>query len=102
LTRYRLLPAAEADIGKIVADIALDNPGAARRWLADMVERCRKLGDMPGMGRAIPEISPDLRLFPAGNYLVLYRHDGKVVDIVRVLHGARQWQNLFRDPLLPE
>ena len=90
----RLLPAAEADIEGIVLYIAEDNPAAARRWLEDIRTRCRRLADMPGMGTARPEVRPDLRLSPVGNYLILYRQAGADVEIVRVLHGARQWQDL--------
>ncbi|WP_281405649.1 type II toxin-antitoxin system RelE/ParE family toxin [Mesorhizobium sp. B2-4-19] len=49
----------------------------------------------PGMGIARPEVRADLRTFPAGNYLILYRQIGDGVEIVRVIHGARRWQELL-------
>jgi plasmid stabilization system protein ParE len=30
-----------------------------------------------------------------GNYLILYRVKGDAVEVVRIVHGARQIENLF-------
>ncbi len=50
---------------------------------------------MPKMGVAHPEIRPDLRVFASGNYLLAYREVDGGVEIVRILHGARKWQELL-------
>jgi toxin ParE1/3/4 len=92
---FRLRPEAEADIEAILLYIAEDSPRAALRWYDEILERCRKLGDMPSMGRARPEIRPGLRTFPSGNYLILYRQIDEGAEIVRVVHGARQWEDLL-------
>ncbi|MFQ8433747.1 type II toxin-antitoxin system RelE/ParE family toxin [Amaricoccus sp. W119] len=92
---YRLLPAAEADIESIALYIAADDFDAALRWVADIERRCALLGDMPGMGVARPDVRPGLRLLPAGSYLILYQRTGEDAEIVRVLHGARRWQDLL-------
>jgi len=60
-----------------------------------MYLRCKRIGEMPGMGVARPDVRPDLRTFPAGNYLILYREIDNGAEIVRVVHGARHWQKLF-------
>lgn len=93
---FRLSPLAETDIEEIVLYIARDSPAAAIRWHDEMLTHCRHLGDMPGIGVARPDVRPDLRSFPAGNYLILYRvaADG-AAEIVRVVHGARQWHDLL-------
>lgn len=93
---FRLTPRAETDIEEIVLHIAADSPAAALRWYDQIFERCRRLGEMPGMGVARPEIRADLRTFPAGSYLILYREAGDgAVEIIRVVYGARQWQDLL-------
>jgi toxin ParE1/3/4 len=46
------------------------------------------------MGRARPELRPDLRSFPCGAYLILYRAVDDGVEIVRVVHGARNLEDL--------
>ncbi|UXN61833.1 type II toxin-antitoxin system RelE/ParE family toxin [Phyllobacterium zundukense] len=91
----RLRPQAETDIERIVLYIAEDSPTAARRWYDEIYDLCGRVGEMPRMGTARPEVRPDLRTFPMGNYLVLYREIDKDVEIVRVIHSARQWQELL-------
>jgi toxin ParE1/3/4 len=66
----------------------------ARRWLDDIALRGRNLGETPGFGVARPDVRPDLRMFPVGNYLILYRPIEAGVEIVRVLHDARRWRAL--------
>jgi toxin ParE1/3/4 len=92
---FRLRPAAEADIEAITLYIAERNPTAARRWYDDVLRHCRQLGEMPGMGIARPEVRPKLRTFPVGNYLILYQQLDQGAEIIRVIHGARQWQELI-------
>jgi toxin ParE1/3/4 len=92
---FRLTPRAEADITAIALYIAEDNPTAAVRWYNEMLRHCRNLGEAPDMGVARPDVRPDLRTFPAGNYMILYRKLVEGAEIVRVVHGARQWQKLL-------
>jgi toxin ParE1/3/4 len=37
----------------------------------------------------------DLRSFPVGSYLLLYRRDSAGIELVRVIHGARDLPNIF-------
>lgn len=93
---FELRPAAEADLAAIAEHIAADNPRAARAWLEDIHMRCRRLGSTPGMGVSRDDARPGLRMFPVGNYLILYRALGaERIEIVRVLHGARMWMQLL-------
>ncbi len=92
---FRLRPRAETDITEIAQYIAEDDPAAARHWIEEVYNRLRQLGETPGMGVARPGIREGLRIFPAGRYLVLYRETDEGAEIVRVVHGARQWQELL-------
>ncbi|MEI9421246.1 type II toxin-antitoxin system RelE/ParE family toxin [Mesorhizobium sp. Cs1299R1N1] len=91
----RLRPEAEADIEAIALYIAEDSPSAALRWYDEIHAHCQRIADMPGMGVARPEVRAGLRTFPAGNYLILYRQTDDGAEIVRVVHGARRWQELL-------
>lgn len=92
---FRLRPEAEADIEGVAFYIAGDNPLAARNWLNDIYLRCQRLGATPAMGVARFDVRPNLRVLPVGNYLILYQEVAEGVEIVRVLHGARLWQELL-------
>ncbi|MBN9551268.1 MAG: type II toxin-antitoxin system RelE/ParE family toxin [Alphaproteobacteria bacterium] len=91
----RLRPEAEVDIEAIALYIAEDSPSAALRWYGEMFTHCQRLAEMPGTGVARPEVRADLRTFPVGNYLILYRQIEGGAEIVRVIHGARRWQELL-------
>lgn len=92
---FRLSPQADADIEAIAYHIAQDNPRAAWRWWDSILEKCQRIGEMPHIGIARPEIRRELRTLPFGNYIIAYREIEDGVEIVRVIHGARRWQELL-------
>ncbi len=49
------------------------------------------------MGRKREELAPLLRSFPVGNYVIFYRPASGGIQIIRVLHGARDVSKLFGD-----
>ena len=91
----RFRPEAESDLMGIGRYIAQDNPAAAARFVARLRETCMALEANPDMGRARPELLPDLRGFPVGQYVVYYRREDETVEIVRVIHGARDIDAMF-------
>jgi toxin ParE1/3/4 len=91
---YKLLPQALDDLADIVATIAADSPLAADRWLTKIETTFENLGTMPLMGIPRFDVRPNLRTFAFGNYLILHRAHETGVDIVRVVHGAREWEGL--------
>ena len=49
----------------------------------------------PLLGRLCPELAPNLRSFPVGNYVIFYRPIDNGIEVARVLHGARDIDSLF-------
>jgi toxin ParE1/3/4 len=94
---YRLSPEAQADIDDIWDSIAQDKPSAADRFTASLSEKFSVLARQPRIGRLCDELRPGLHRFPVGNYLTFYRIRSRKVEIVRVLHGARDIEAIF-DP----
>ena len=90
-------PLAEIDVLDIWDHIADDNPAAADRWVERLDTALKRLATQPLMGRARPELAPELRSFPFQRYVVFYvpRDDG--VDVVRVLHSARDVEGEMGD-----
>ena len=80
---------ATRDLVEIGLHIAQDSPRAADKMLAAIGRKCKMLAHLPRLGRRRDELAPGLRSFSVGSYVVFYRtmHDG--VEIIRVLHGAR-------------
>ena len=96
MSRYRLAGAAKDDLSDIYSYISQHNPVAASQLQGRFFDTFSRLGRMPGMGTAMTELGRgDLRAFPVGNYVVFYRPLSHGVDIVRVVHGARDFDSLF-------
>jgi toxin ParE1/3/4 len=68
---------------------------AADRLLRTIDAQCDILADLPGMGRAREELLSGLRSFPIGKYLLYYRRTDEGISLLRVLHGARNIEDLF-------
>ena len=82
-------PLARADLLDIWNYVADDSPAKADRLLDSIDKRCQTLSRFPKMGRVRNELGPSLRSFPVGNYVIFYREVSKGIEIIRVLHGAR-------------
>ena len=95
MSQYRVSDAASADLEEIWLFIAQDDPDAADRFLRTIVSRFPTLASMPYMGRYREELSARLRSFPVGNYVIFYRPMDGGIEVVRVLHGARDFPPLF-------
>jgi toxin ParE1/3/4 len=92
---FRVSDRAVADLDEIWLYISQDNPDSADKFIGELASRFPKLASMPEMGRLREELSPGLRSFPVGRYIVFYRRAGDGVEIIRVLHGARNFPPLF-------
>jgi len=88
-------PAAEDDLTEIWLTIALESPRAADRFIDTIGFRIRQLAIFPDSGPARPDIAPEARALTVGKYLVLYRHNAQNVEILRVVHGARDITTLL-------
>ena len=96
MSRVIRSPEAQSDVDEIAAHIAQDNLDAALRWLDSVDEAFKLLARFPGAGPMREELAAGLRSFPKGSYLILYRPMEGGVEVVRVLHGARNLRRVFR------
>ena len=48
------------------------------------------------MGRSRDELAAGIRSLAVGKYVIYYRRVGRAVRILRILHGARDIEKLFR------
>ncbi len=90
MKRFRLSPEAARDIRGIWAYIAEDNIRAARRVRLQIFDACRKIASNPGIGHRREDFTDKPVLFWAvGSYLIVYNPVRQPIEIVRVVHGAR-------------
>ncbi len=95
MSHVRLSHEASRDLEEIEDYISRDNPDAAARLILLVREKCALLSQQPGMGRDRSDVLSGLRGFPVGNYVIFYQPVDDGIEIVRVLHGARDIPELF-------
>ena len=88
-------PQAEADLIEIWTYIAQDSPTRADKLLDQFDEKSQTLAQSPFIGKARDELGPTIRSFPIGNYVLFYQPVEGGIEIIRVLHGARDIEALF-------
>ncbi len=90
-------PEARDDLAKIWLYIAIaqDNQAVADQLLESINQKFLLLSDSPLMGRERQDLAVGLRSFPAGSYVIFYRPIDGGIDVVRLLHGARNVEELL-------
>jgi toxin ParE1/3/4 len=88
-------PQAEADLIEIWTYIAQDSPTRADKLLDEIDEKSQTLAQSPFIGKARDELGSKIRSFPIGNYVLFYQPIEDGIEIIRVLHGARDIEALF-------
>ena len=93
-TRLILSPQAEAELDSLSDYIATDSLEAALRFYEAAQDAFQRLLSMPDLGasRELKGRSAALRMWPVPgfpNHLIFYRPTDAGVEIVRVLHSAR-------------
>jgi toxin ParE1/3/4 len=86
---------ADNDIEAIAEYIGLDSPKAAIRWVEGVEEKFLSLAATPGLGTLRSDVMAGLRTIAFGKYVVCYRQISDGVEILRMIHGARQWEEML-------
>ncbi len=96
MKRYVLTPSAKRNINDIWDYIANDSIEAADRVLDALESAMIKISKNPGVGHWREELADKRhRFLLVYSYLIVYRHEAKPLQIVRVLHAARDLQNIL-------
>jgi toxin ParE1/3/4 len=90
-----LQPRAKTDLAEIWEFIADDSDAHADAFIDLIDQKFQVLAQQPGIGRRRNELADGLRSFPVGRYVIFYFTVPGGVQIVRVLHGARDLETTF-------
>lgn len=93
--RLRWSRAALADLVELRAYIAQDRPEAASRVAKRILDAVNHLEQFPNMGRPGRVAGTRELVVSHTPYLVPYRIREEVIELLRVLHGARKWPERF-------
>lgn len=90
MSGYVLSVDAGRDLEDIWAYIAADNVNAADHWIGKLFDTFEVLGQSPGLGHKRQDLTAYPVLFwPLGSYVIIYRAESSMVEIVAVLRGSR-------------
>ena len=83
----RITDRAEADLDELWVFIAGGNQDAADRMVDAILASSRLHVRFPGMGQNRPKVGTGLRNFVVSPYVVFYRLQGEIVELIRVIHS---------------
>lgn len=94
--RVVLTETAEADLASIADFIAHDSPANALRFIALLQDRCLDLAELSLAFPLVPRHrSRGIRRRPVGDYLIFYRVAHARVEVLHVIHGARDYDDFL-------
>lgn len=95
MARLTILPSARQDLIEIGDFIALDNPQRALSFIAEIEARMIEAGQRPASFPSRDDLHEGLRAARHGRYLIFFLALPDEVQIVRILHGARDLPRFF-------
>jgi toxin ParE1/3/4 len=95
MKKLRITSQAQTDLDAIWQFIADDNPIAADNFHDLLFSKISLILQHPKIGRKRDELRENLRGFPVGSYIIFYSNSPEYVDIIRILHGARDIENIL-------
>jgi antitoxin ParD1/3/4 len=99
MRQYQLTPQAAGDLFEIWNFIAQDNPEAADRVEEAIFRACDLLSDSPLAGRVRKDLTPlPVRFWVVhrySKYLIVYDPEKKPLQVIRILHGARDLSSVL-------
>ena len=92
MSAYVIAPIARADLDEIWNYYAVDleNIDAADRVRDELFVGMRKVAKSPGIGHLRHDLADEpLHFWSVRSYLIIYRSEKRLIEVVRVLHAAR-------------
>ena len=99
MSKYQFTPQVVADLFEIWTFIAQDNPTAADRVEEAVYRACNFLAASPLVGRMRKDLTPlPVRFWvvqPYLNYIIVYNPEKEPLQIIRILHSARDLRSVL-------
>jgi toxin ParE1/3/4 len=97
MSRFIIAVEASADLDEI-GDYFLDRSvEAGERWFQDFNQKCKYLAQFPSIGRSYSDIRSYLRGVPLSGFIIFYRLKGNGIEIMRIVSGRRNLDEIFSD-----
>ncbi|PIE65602.1 MAG: plasmid stabilization protein [Desulfobacterales bacterium] len=97
MRRIVFSPEALEDLEEIWLYIAQDSPARADGFLDQLYALCtEKLAVFPEIGTGRDYLDEHVSAFPCKRYMIYYRSDTVLIEIIRILHGSRDLPAIFQ------
>ncbi|MFV3126242.1 type II toxin-antitoxin system RelE/ParE family toxin [Niveispirillum sp. KHB5.9] len=92
--------AARRDVSDILRYITHESrhPPTAWQFVEAIDQHCRKLAALPGtLGRARPELRPDIRSTPFRGYIIFFRYAEDRLEVINILNAHKDIAAHFQE-----
>ncbi len=87
---------AKADLQEIGDFIRQDSPKRAVSFIEELLDCCAALADMPLAFPLVPRYEEyNIRRQVYQNYLIFYRANSEIIEVIHIMHGARNYEFLL-------
>ena len=87
---------AEADLEEVATYVAEQSPQSALNLIRELRQRCESLLDAPRGYPLVPRYEHfGIRRRPFGRFLIFYRVHEDTIEIIHIIHGARDYEALL-------
>ena len=97
MSRYVINVLASKDLNDIADYFTENNIEAGERFFVAFNRKCKQLVAFPNSGKSYDSINAELRGISIENYVVFYRLLEDGIEILRVIHGRRNFPTAFED-----
>lgn len=98
MRRLVYLAAARRDLVSILDHLtrASGSLAVGRGFVGQLRQHCTRLASLPGsIGRARPELRPDIRSSAFKGYVVFFRYQDDRLEVVSIIEGHRDIEGYF-------
>ena len=97
MTKVSYSPQAEAELVEIGGYIAQDSERHAEEFVARLRDRAQSIARAPRIYRQREDLGSGLRSAAISDYVILFRIAAEGIEILHIVHGARDLNRLFED-----
>lgn len=98
MNQYVVSPLAREHLRSIWEYIGVvkDSPAAAHAQLKRIYDKFTLLARQPLLGQLREDLRPDLRMFVADRYVILYYPTSRGIEVAAVVHSAQDIESVLR------
>ena len=95
---YQITPTANRELEELLQNLAtIASFDTSDRFLKRLNQKLIKIAAFPNLGKGRPEWGDSYRSLPIDDYIIVYRVTEEMVEILRIISGYRDMDDLFTE-----